>query len=438
MIRSPLRRQVARREDCGAGIRRHHPSGQTAACACEQRTTRFLEELEGLGFVRASLTDVADFPREAAELEAFLAEGRQGSMAYLEDRLSDGRLTRQSPTALLPAARRALVVALPYEPPRTVALRRSARGDPLTDQSGDRLIGETALYAGGKDYHRVLKERLLIAADVLADLQGAPTLARTCVDTAPLFERQLAERAGFGFLGKNTLAIIPGLGSYFHLGVLLFCIPLALPAETARAAQFDGCGRCTSCLDACPTGALDGPFRMDATKCISYLTIEHRGVIARSLRDKIGVRIFGCDACQTTCPFNVAKEVPEGDEDLKRPSHWKSPNLIALLQMGSSEYKRRVFGTALRRADRNQLARNAAIALGNPGRSEAVEPLLRAIVSHPSPLVQLHAAWAAGHLYRRYGHQTAGEGLARLKDHPDPAVRAEISWGLGETSDDSR
>jgi len=412
------RRRAARREEQAEGIHLHHPSGQTPFDGASTQEARWLEEARLLGFSAAAITGPEDFAPQAAELEEFLRAGRQGQMDYLGTRLSDGALARERPRSLLAEAESVLVVALPYAP--SVPLRASRTGSPLT--------GRVARYAGGRDYHHILKERLLLLADALADLLGQPVLARACVDTALVFERQLAERAGLAFLGKNTLAIIPGAGSYFHLGALFVAARLE---RHAGAPAPDGCGRCQACIDACPTAALDGAHRIDARRCVSYLTIEHSGAVPRELRRGIGARVFGCDDCQSACPYNRGQGVLPADPELEASEFWQEPELEALLNLSATGYRRHVRRTALQRVTRVQLARNACIALGNTGSSAAV-PLLREVLrENRPPLVQVHAAWALGELWARYGHIEARAVLEEQRAHPSPEVEAEIAWALG-------
>jgi epoxyqueuosine reductase len=242
-----------------------------------------------------------------------------------------------------------------------------------------------------------------------------------------VFERQRAQRAGFSFLGKNTLAIVPGAGSYFHLGILLVDVEL-VPEETTAVAE--GCGRCRACLDACPTGALDAAHRIDARRCVSYLTIEFDGVVPRELRRGIGTRVFGCDECQSVCPYNRTASLPAADPELEPAEFWQDPSLEALLELSATGYRRYVRRTALQRATRTQLGRNAAIALGNSGSDSAV-PLLSAILAQDRPVVvQVHAAWALGELWSHHGHAAAKGALEEQRTHPNHEVRAEVLAAL--------
>ena len=254
---------------------------------------------------------------------------------------------RAAPQLLMPNAKSAIVTALAYPKPAPARTVGSSKG----------VVAQFAL---GTDYHTVVHAKLRALADECQRIVGRPVAFRACVDSAPLLERDLAVRAGLGFFGKSTLLIAPGLGSYFMLGELL--TDLELPEAQAHRAR---CGRCTACLDACPTRAFVAPYVLDARRCVSYLTIENRGEIAPELRPLIGRHVFGCDICQSVCPFNASRKPhPSAPELAARPA-LIDPDLAALLHLTASGYRRLVSGTALRRVNRAQLARNAAIALGN-------------------------------------------------------------------------
>jgi epoxyqueuosine reductase len=281
------------------------------------------------------------------------------------------------------------------------------------------LTGLVARYARGADYHRVLRERLRQLADACAALSGRAILARTCVDTAPLLEREAARRAGIGFTAKNTLSIAPGVGSYTLLGELLS--DLELSPSTPIASR---CGSCRACLDACPTQAFVDAYTLDSRRCISYLTIELKGAIPRPLRPLIGRWVFGCDVCQEVCPFNHSRQPPPGDPELGPHATLTDPDLVELLQLTASGYRRLVRRTALRRVNRERLQRNAAVALGNTRSAAAVPALAQALESNPSALVRAHAAWALGQI----GTPAARSVLsAQRAEEPDQAVLEEIA-----------
>ena len=335
------------------------------------------------GFARLGIADAEADEESRKKLEHWLSQGFHGEMDYLE------APARHAPSSLSPNVRSVLVVCLPYAgfDDRRSSQSSSEGSSELTAEEENH--GRVARYAWGADYHHVLKLALLELAQDLADVFDQSLIVRPCVDTAPLLERQWAQRAGVAFQGKNTLSIAPGLGSYFLLGELL--LDIELPSGTAIA---EGCGQCTRCLDACPTGAFLSPFVMDARRCISYLNIELKGDIPRELRSKMGRMVFGCDICQEVCPFNQSAYRKEAAELLQPRPGISEPNLIELLELGSAAYKRFVKGSSMNRVSRDRLARNAAIALGNSRPQGSKEALLRCVQTHKSAMVRRHAIWA--------------------------------------------
>ncbi len=326
---------------------------------------------------------------------AWLAAGYAGELSYLHRDAA----ARQDVRSLLPEARSVLTVALSYHHPFDDAQRPGH--------------GKVARYARGRDYHLVLKGRLQALAERLTtDLadSGPPLLSRVCVDTAPLLERSVAASAGLGFVGKNTLLITPGVGSYTVLGELLLSV--ALPPSAPLSPR---CGDCRLCLDACPTGALLAPFQLDARRCISYLTIENSGEIPVPLRSKLGDWIFGCDLCQSVCPYNVRAQA--GDVELAPNAALCSPELAQLLTIGAAQYRQLVKRTALRRINRTSLLRNVAVALGNVGTPAQLPVLGTALLREPA-LVRQHLAWAVAELALRHrecvplASQLLGQALA--------------------------
>jgi epoxyqueuosine reductase len=333
-----------------------------------------------LGFVRAAVVPI-EAPRRHALYESWLAEGRAGEMHYLAS--PEHVAQRADLRSILETARSLVVVALAYD-----------RTDPVP---ADRLLrGKIARYARGEDYHLVMRDKLVVLADRLARELGAAVASRPCVDSAPVLEREWAERGGLGFIAKNTMLIAPGVGSYVLLGELLVDSELTITAPATPPKQ--RCGSCRSCLDACPTQAFVDAFVLDARRCISYLTIEHHGVIPRELRAAIGTWVFGCDICQEVCPFNAGKaDVPIDPLLAPRSLEHALPDLIALAAKGANQLRHHVRRTALRRIPRDVLLRNVAIALGTTGAREAI-PALRELAAHRVPLVRGHAVWALGQL----------------------------------------
>lgn len=362
-----------------------------------------------LGFARVGFASAEPFEAARTRLRAWLAAGFQGSMAYLEEDAD-----RADPRALLPGVQTIVSVALPYGG-APAALRRNRETD-------EPLIGKVARYAVGNDYHRVLKDKLATLAVECLAIVGRPVSSRACVDTAPLLEREAAARAGIGFIGKSTLAIAPGLGTYFLLGELLLDVAIEPSAPIAAA-----CGRCTACLDACPTGAFVGPHVLDARRCISYLTIETKDPIPRDLRSLVGTRVFGCDVCQDVCPFNASEAPRPRAPELAPRASLDAPELVNLLELSASGYRKLVRRSALRRVGKPQLQRNAAVALGNSGDPRAIPALVRSLDREPSSLVREHVAWALG----RLGGPAARAALERARTgDADQTVRDEASEAL--------
>jgi epoxyqueuosine reductase len=364
-----------------------------------------------LGFARVGFCPVERFDDAEQRLETWLAQGYHGDMGYLA---GPGR---GDPRALLAEARTLIVVAMAY-PAAPIGVRAG--------KDGPALAGTVARYARGTDYHQVMKPRLRRLADRVSEIVERPVLARTCVDTAPLLERAAAERAGIGFSAKSTLTLAPGLGTYILLGELLVDVEL----EPSRPID-PGCGSCRACLDACPTGAFVDAHVLDARRCISYLTIEHQGPIPRELRRAIGTRVFGCDVCQEVCPYNAGSSKPAAPE-LDGPAE---VDLVAWLEVGSAGYRKLVKRRAWRRASRETLARNAAIALGNSHDPRAVPPLCRALAGHPSAVVRAHAAWALGELG---GPEARAALVEAARADGDGSVREEAAAALESFTSEDR
>ena len=308
---------------------------------------------------------------EGARLTTWVSEGRHGTMGYMA-RNTDRRL---DPSRVLPGARTILCVALNY-------------GD--TRREGEHGTGQIARYARGRDYHKVFERRLEELERRLKDaFPGVAT--RRYVDTGPVLEKLWAERAGLGWRGKHTNLVSREWGSWLLLGEVL--LDLELASDSAGA---DFCGTCTRCLDACPTAAFPAPYQIDANRCLSYLTIEHRGSIPLEFREALGDRVFGCDDCLEACPWNrFAQEAREAN--FRPRPELIAPLLTDLVTMDDAEFLRRFAGTAVMRAKREGLARNACVALGNVGGPGAIEAL-RAALRDQSELVREHAAWALSKL----------------------------------------
>jgi len=333
---------------------------------------------EQAGFDAVGLARLHDLAgkEEGERFLGWLGKDRQGSMGYMA-RDPERRL---DPTRVLPGARTILCVGLNYWEP-------GAEG-PLPPGAG-----RVARYARGRDYHKTFTARLKrLESRIHEAFPGVAT--RRYVDTGPVLEKLWAERAGLGWRGKHTNLLSRAWGSWLLLGEIL----LTLDVEPDEPAE-DRCGTCSRCMSACPTGAIPVPYELDATLCISYLTIEHRGPIPESLRAKLGDHVFGCDDCLDVCPWNRFARAGKEADFRPRPEAL-APLLEDLVAMDEGEFLRRFAGTALMRARREGLARNACIALGNTGGPEAA-PVLRRALTDPSPLVREHAAWALERLGER-------------------------------------
>ncbi|HEY5949174.1 MAG TPA: tRNA epoxyqueuosine(34) reductase QueG [Kofleriaceae bacterium] len=355
-----------------------------------------------LGFVRAAIVPIEQ-PRRHALYTSWLAAGHAGEMAYLAR--PDHIGPRADLRTLLDEARSLVVVALAYD-----------RTDPIPAES--LLRGRIARYARGEDYHLVMRDKLVLLAERIANQLGRPVASRPCVDSAPVLEREWAERAGIGFVAKNTMLIAPGAGSYIVLGELLLDVelPATAPLEPAKPR----CGSCRSCLDACPTGAFVDAYVLDARRCISYLTIEHHGVIPRELRASIGTWVFGCDVCQEVCPFNAGAGEPYDPLLTPRSVEHALPSLVALATAPTNQLRQLTKRTAMRRIPRGVLLRNVAVALGNTRSPDAV-PALVLLLAHREPIVRAHAAWALAKI------DPAHAALTELRAHEtDPLVQAEL------------
>jgi epoxyqueuosine reductase len=323
-----------------------------------------------LGFDRVAIGP-SEPPEHGAELEAWLDAGYAGSMSYLER----GRTDRLDPARLLPGCRAVVAVALSYNP-------ASASG-----QDDDwRAVSR---YARGRDYHDVIRPRLVELGEFIRAAAGASVTSRAAVDSSAVLERDLAARAGLGWIGKNTNLLTPSLGSYFFIGILLTTAELDVDQL-----QPDRCGTCTACLDACPTRAFVGPYVLDARRCISYLTIEHRGDIPGELAEGLGGWLFGCDVCQEVCPWN--RKAEPGRDPALEPSG-SLGSLESLLELDQDAFRARFRGTALWRTKRAGLLRNAAIVLANRGERAATGALSRAL-GDEDPVVRRAAAWALAKL----------------------------------------
>jgi epoxyqueuosine reductase len=333
------------------------------------RSTENLIKAQGyaLGFDLVGIASAGPMDTAAA-FDSWIEGGYAGEMEYLPR----GAAKRADSRLPFAGATSAIVVGLSY--------------------GGREAAGPIARYARGDDYHDVMAVKLEQLHRQIETDTGRPINGKAYVDTGPILERDLARRAGLGWFGKNTNLVNPHIGSFFFIGVLL--VDLELEADAPFEA--DRCGNCTRCLDACPTDAFVEPRVLDATKCISYLTIEAKGAIPLELREKVGDLIYGCDICQDVCPWNV-----RFSQDLREPAFRAREVLdgharevaARLLAMDDEAFRREFKGSAMKRAKRRGLARNAATVLGNVGTTDDVDVLVHAL-DDPEPLVAEHATWA--------------------------------------------
>ena len=382
-----------------------HPA--TAADSAAELKERIRNEARSLGFDAIGFARAGE-SRHAQRLRAWLQAGRHGTMGWI----ARNPERRSDPRAVLSGARTVVSVSLPYY-----------RGDWPVAHPGAPPRGHIARYAWGRDYHKRIRRRLGRLARAIGTMcPDARWLAY--VDTGPVLDRAWGEEAGVGWIGKNTNLIRKGAGSWFFLGEILTDLALE-PDQPAR----NYCGTCARCIAACPTGAIVGPYQLDARRCISYLTIEHRGSIPAEMRPLIGSRIFGCDDCQEVCPWNRFAVKTQDPDFAERPEQ-QTPELIPLLFLDANAFRARFQGTAILRAKRSGFVRNVAIALGNLGDRRSVEPLSRALAHDPDPLVRGHAAWALG---RIGGAQATLYDAARRETSQD--VLAEIRAALAQRAD---
>jgi epoxyqueuosine reductase len=319
----------------------------------------------GLGFDLAGVTALGA-PVTAPKFDAWLAGGYAGEMHALER----GAELRRDARRPEPGMRFAVVVAMNY--------------------GGTQPPGPIARYARGDDYHGVMRGKLDELGRWFTAASGGTARTRSFVDTGPVLERDLARRAGLGWFGKNTNLINPGLGSFFFIGAMF------TDAELEPDAPFeaDRCGTCTRCLDACPTRAFTAPRTLDATRCISYLTIELKGEIPSALRPAIGELLYGCDICQDVCPWNLRFSHDVTEPALRPHADRVDPDAAELLALSDDEWRARFGGSAMTRAKRRGLARNAAVVLGNRRDPRTIPALEAAVRDDPEPVVRKHAAWA--------------------------------------------
>jgi len=324
------------------------------------------------GFARADAADAAGL-----DLRRWLEAGHHGSMKWMETRAHH----RVSPTALWPEAKSAIALAMSYAP----------AADPLA-LAGKPDLGRISVYAQGGDYHKTVKKALKALGRWLADEAGCEL--KVFVDTAPVMEKPLAQAAGIGWQGKHTNLVSREHGSWLFLGVILTSLELE-PNEPADDGQH--CGSCTRCLDACPTQAFLGPHRIDARRCISYLTIEHDGPIPHEFRTPMGNRIYGCDDCLAVCPWNRFADAAAANRAFLPRAELAVPHLADLLALDDAAFREMFAGSPIKRIGVKRMIRNSLIAAGN-SRDAALVPSVERHLAHPDPVIAEAARWALAQL----------------------------------------
>lgn len=331
------------------------------------------EWAQDLGFQELGVTNT-DLARHEARLERWLARGYHGEMDYMARHGSK----RSRPAELIPGTVRVISLRMDYLPPETTPIEE------LLEMPNQAFVSR---YALGRDYHKLMRRRLQKLADRIEEAVG-PFGYRVFVDSAPVLEKALAEKAGLGWIGKHSNLLDRKAGSWFFLGEIYTDLPLPVDEPAT-----EHCGACTRCIDICPTRAIVAPYEVDARRCISYLTIELRGSIPEALRPLMGNRIYGCDDCQWVCPWNrFAQFSPE--DDFKPRNGLDASELITLFAWSEEEFLERTRGSAIRRIGHDCWLRNIAVALGNAPASPETIAALRSRVDHPSKMVREHVSWA--------------------------------------------
>lgn len=326
-----------------------------------------------LGFAEVGITDI-DLSEHEAQLQRWLDKGYHGEMDYM----AAHGMKRARPAELVPGTQRVISVKMNYLPPDASFARAL----------GNKHTAYISRYALGRDYHKVLRNRLKKLGQKIE--QEVEQLGyRPFVDSAPVLERQLAEKAGLGWRGKNSLLIHKQAGSWFFLGELFVSIPLPIDAPN----EIEGCGKCNACITLCPTGAIVEPYVVDARKCISYLTIELQGAIPEQYRPLLGNRIYGCDDCQLVCPWNRFGQLTD-ELDFHPRQQIKDQDLITLFAWDESTFLKNTEGSPIRRIGHERWLRNIAVGLGNAHYDPLIIEALKARLNCASPLVKEHVEWA--------------------------------------------
>jgi epoxyqueuosine reductase len=364
-----------------------------------------------LGFTLSGVTTIAP-PDHLAVYQSWVKDGRHAGMAYLGSNTAQER--RANPAFILPEAQSLLMVALDYPSPFAVS-----------EESSSSPKGRVASYAWGHDYHDIIPGLLDELVNTLEKYLGFSIIRRSYTDTGAILERDLAQRAGLGWAGKNTCLISPRHGSFFFIGETFLNIRI----EPDLPFKSDHCGSCHRCIDGCPTSAILNDRTIDSSRCISYLTIENKTSIPSELRPGVGNWVFGCDVCQMVCPWNIRFGARSGHSALAPNYETARPVLQTELKLSPQEFKVKYQHSPIMRAKRRGYLRNVAVALGNQADTTVVPDLAAAVANDSEPLVRGHAAWALGRMHNpgaRFALEKA------LKSEPETAVLAEIRAALNE------
>jgi len=337
---------------------------------------RLVEKAHELGFAAVGFAPAADDLMRGDRLREWLAEGMHGEMAWMEARAE----VRQGPQAMWPEAQSVIALGMSYAP----------EADPLA-LAGEPERARVSVYAQGGDYHDTVKKALKALARWLVE-QAPGTELKVFVDTAPVMEKPLGEAAGIGWQGKHTNLVSREHGSWLFLGAIYTTLPFE-PDEPHK----ERCGSCSACLDACPTNAFPQPFKLDARRCISYLTIEHKGPIPEEFRAAIGNRIYGCDDCLAVCPWNKFAAAAHRHRAFLPRAELAAPKLAELLELDDAAFRHLFSGSPIKRIGRDRFVRNCLVAAGNSGNTALAGPV-RALLDDPDPVVAEAAGWALARL----------------------------------------
>jgi epoxyqueuosine reductase len=346
------------------------------AAALADLQQRLVAEAKALGFAAIGFAAAADDPLRAERLREWLAAGMHGEMEWMEARAE----VRQGPQAMWPAAQSVIALGMSYAP----------AVDPLALE-GDPERARISVYAQGGDYHDTVKKALKALARWLV-AQAPDAELKVFVDTAPVMEKPLGEAAGIGWQGKHTNLVSREHGSWLFLGAIYTTLPFAPDPPHERR-----CGSCSACLAACPTDAFPAPYRLDARRCISYLTIEHKGPIPHEFRAAIGNRIYGCDDCLAVCPWNKFAATAARHRAFLPRAELTAPRLAELLALDDAGFRQLFSGSPIKRVGRDRFVRNCLISAGNSGNSALTEPV-RSLLADPDPVVAEAAEWALAQL----------------------------------------